>query len=75
MKNYPSYTARRVYDWNKEPLVFDVHRTALLLDVTEKTVKTWLQTGQLQGVKIGRKWLIDREYLRNLLQGTCQGVA
>ena len=60
---------RQVYDWDRLPVALDVHTLALIFDCTDDCIKKWLQAGRLQGVKIGRKWIVDRDYLRQVIAG------
>ena len=60
---------RTVSNWDKLPVVLDVHTVALIFDVSDQTVKTWLQTGKLKATKVARKWVIDRDYIRGIVQG------
>ena len=60
---------RQVYDWDRLPVALDVHTLALIFDCTDDCIKKWLQSGRLQGVKIGRKWIVDRDYLRQVIAG------
>jgi len=43
--------------------LFTPEETAAKLKVTMRTVKRWLQSGQLQGVKAGRRWRVRAEVL------------
>jgi len=60
---------RTVHNWEDLPLVLDRKTVALILGVSEQTVWNWLKSGQLQANRIGRSYLIDREYLRSIVQG------
>lgn len=60
---------RQVYSWEKLPLALDVHTVALIFNRTDDCIKKWLQTGKLRGVKVGRSWVIDRDYLRKVITG------
>lgn len=60
---------KQIYNWDQLPLVLDLQTTAFILGVTETTVKNWLYAGKLTGSKVGRKWLIDRDYIRDIVQG------
>jgi excisionase family DNA binding protein len=42
---------------------------AELLDVHLNTVLYWLQNGNLKGVKIGRRWRVKPEWLREFILG------
>jgi len=68
-KMYQYNKTRQVYAWEKLPLALDVHTVALIFNCTDDCVKKWLQSGKLQGVKIGRAWIIDRDYLRQVISG------
>ena len=70
---YQYNNSRQVYAWEKLPLALDVHTVALIFNCTDDCVKKWLQSGKLKGVKIGRAWVIDRDYLRQVISG--KGVA
>lgn len=60
---------KQVYNWERLPVSMDVHTTALVMGVTDETIKNWLRAGRLKGSKIGRKWIIDRDYLREIVRG------
>ena len=61
--------------WERLPVTLDLHTAALALGVTDSTVKRWLHNGTLQGAKIGRKWIFDRDYIRTLVQPVGSGRA
>jgi excisionase family DNA binding protein len=44
----------------RKPDILDVHGVAALLTVSTDTVYALLQSGQLPGRKVGRKWLTTR---------------
>lgn len=56
-----------INNWDKLPVVLDLHTVALIFNVTDVTVKNWIYNGQLEGVQIGRKWIFDKEYIKSLL--------
>lgn len=37
------------------------------LVVSPNTIRTWLRTGELKGIKVGRLWRIKESYLQELL--------
>jgi len=37
------------------------------LVVSPNTIRTWLRTGELKGIKVGRLWRIKESYLEDLL--------
>lgn len=55
-----------VNNWEKLPVILDLQTVALIFNVTETTVKTWIYKGQLTGSKIGHKWIFDKEYIKSL---------
>ena len=38
--------------------VFTPEQTAELLHVATKTIKDWLRSGELPGIKVGRQWRV-----------------
>ena len=63
------YKSQTISNWDKLPVVLDLQTVALIFDVTEVTVKNWLYKGALKGVKIGNKWLFDKDYIRSYISG------
>lgn len=57
-----------ISNWDKLPIVFDLHTVALIFDVTDVTVKNWLKQGNIIGFKIGRKWYFDKAYIKSLTE-------
>lgn len=57
---------RTVSNWDKLPVILDLRTVALIFNVTETTVKSWIYKGQLTGSKIGHKWIFDKEYIKSL---------
>lgn len=55
-----------ISNWDKLPVILDLPTVALIFNVTESTVKSWIYKGQLKGSKIGRKWVFDKEYIKSL---------
>ncbi len=47
---------------------FRVAEAARCLDVHERTVRRMCGRGELDGVKVGGRWRIDRDSLRDALQ-------
>lgn len=39
------------------------HQLAVLFQVQERTVLTWLRDGKVSGIKIGKVWRIPKSYL------------
>ena len=62
----------KIYNWDKLPLVLDTKTVALIFGVAPNTVKHWLYSGQLQGFKIGKKWLFDKAYIQSLTAAATQ---
>lgn len=68
----PGGKKRTVHNWEDLPLVLDRFTVAIIFDVNEQTVFNWLKSGKLKANRIGNKYLIDRDYIRSLVQ---QGVS
>lgn len=49
--------------------VITVSQAAKLLHVTEQTVRAGCRRGELPGVHVGRRWLLNAEKLKALLRG------
>lgn len=65
------YKSQTISNWDKLPVVLDLHTVSLIFDVTEVTIKNWLYKGTLKGTKIGNKWLFDKEYIKAVVSGNC----
>lgn len=53
-------------EWDK---LLTPEEAAVILRVTPKTVRDWLNKGELKGVKVGKLWRIKESDLRALLAG------
>lgn len=49
--------------------LYNLKDIAELLKVTERTLLTYLKEGKLKGQKIGGKWIITEENLKNFING------
>lgn len=56
-------------------IYFTVDEVAKQLQVLPATVREWLKSGQLKGIKIGRLWRIRQEELDKFLKGGYPGAA
>ncbi len=65
----PKWTSITTEDWDKLPTVLTTEQVAVLLQKSVDTVKKHLRSGDISGMKLGKDWLIDREKLRQKLQG------
>jgi excisionase family DNA binding protein len=54
--------------------LFTPEETAAKLKVTMRTVKRWLQSGQLHGVKAGRGWRVRADAVEAFLQDSIKMV-
>ena len=63
------YKSQTISNWDKLPVVLDIHIVALIFDVTEVTIKRWIYKGALKGTKTGNKWVFDKEYIKALISG------
>ena len=52
-----------------------VREVAERLDVSSKTVYTWLRGGVIQGTKVGNTWRVSEETLGELLAPTASATA
>lgn len=62
---------RPYYDWDKMPTLLKTPHLAILFGTDERTVRSWLQAGQIPGAgKIGeRVWFVERDMLRRYFTG------
>jgi len=58
--------------WDTVPLILDVYMAADLLSVHRNTIMAMLKDGRLEGVKVGRAWRIEKQAIRDLLDGRTQ---
>jgi excisionase family DNA binding protein len=58
----------------EEEELLTVKEAALRLKVTEKTIKAWLNKGQLKGYKAGRQWRITPGAIQEFLQANRPGT-
>lgn len=63
---------KTINNWDKLPVVLDLQTVALIFNVTEPTVKSWIYKGKLKGSKIGHKWIFDKEYIKSITN--CKAV-
>lgn len=56
-----------INNWDKLPVVLDLKTVSIIFDVTELTIRRWLSKGYIVGVKIGNKWLFDKNYIKSLV--------
>lgn len=61
------FKTKTISNWDKLPVALDTETVALIFDVTQTTVKNWIYSGTIQGRKIGRKWIFDKQYIKSLL--------
>lgn len=61
------YKNQVINNWDKLPVILDLQTVALIFNVTEVTVKHWIYKGTLKGLKIGNKWIFDKEYIKSLV--------
>lgn len=57
-----------INNWDKLPVILDLNTVALIFGVTEVTIKKLLYNGELKGKKLGKKWVFDKEYIKNYAQ-------
>lgn len=57
-----------VTNWDSLPVVLNLTDVSLIFDVTEVTVKHWLYSGKIQGLKMGNKWFFKKDYIMSLFE-------
>lgn len=50
-------------------VMYDIKEVAAILEVTTRTVHTYLKDGRLKGQKVGGKWKITKENLEAFCNG------
>lgn len=68
------FKTKTISNWDKLPVALDTETVALIFDVTQTTVKNWLYNGTIQGRKMGRKWIFDKQYIKSLLNSERSGT-
>ena len=53
---------------NKNLGYFGIADLAQLFGTHSETIRRWARAGNIQGKRIGRKWLFSKEYIRKLLE-------
>ena len=54
---------------NKEIIVYTVPELCELLSMTPQSVRKYLNDGKIKGRKVGGKWLVSKEALKEFLNG------
>lgn len=67
IKSIKKWTPYR--DWDQLDLVLDVEQLCAVLRITEPTALKLLQSGEIPGWQIARRWRISRDALRAKLEG------
>ena len=67
IKSIKKWTPYR--DWGQLDLVLDVEQLCAVLRITEPTALKLLQSGEIPGWQIARRWRISRDALRAKLEG------
>lgn len=55
-----------ISNWDKLPVVLNLHTVALIFDVSEVTIKHWIYDGTIKGSKVGKNWYFDKSYIISL---------
>lgn len=56
-----------ISNWDKLPIVLNLHTVALIFDVSEVTVKHWIYDGTIKGSKMSKNWYFDKSYIKSLI--------
>lgn len=54
--------------WLEDGSILTVEEAAKIIKVSPKTVRDWLRSGQLRGLKAGKQWRILRQDLESFMQ-------
>lgn len=60
-------------DWEQLDLVLDVEQLCAVLRISEPTALKLLQSGEIPGWQVARRWKISRDALRAKLEGKTDG--
>ena len=61
---------KRCYvSWDSVPVMLSLSEASVLLRMPEDTVRKHLESGVLPGIKIGRKWRIEKTKLQSMFKG------
>lgn len=50
-------------------VLFDLKEASKALGLTERTIRTYINSNRIRAVKIGRKWMISQEALEAFCRG------
>lgn len=50
-------------------VAYDVHELSELLQLQERTVREYIASGKLRGRKLGKRWYVSQEALREFFNG------
>ena len=59
---------RIIRSWESLPLILTVADVCRLLEISKPTALKLLNEGTLSGKKLGNKWVVDKENLKNYLR-------
>ena len=65
---------QRIHNWDQLPLVLDLHTVALILGVTEVTLKRWIYNGTIKAKKHGKLWHFNKEYVKRYVDVLEEGL-
>ena len=58
----------------KTPIeVYTLDEVADILQITRRTIYTWIKEGRIKAFKVGRYWRVRREELDRILEGSAGG--
>lgn len=66
----PMRFTKTFMDWDRMPVLLDMEQTCCVLMCSDVTVVKHIQMGHFKGNKLGNKWRIDRDSLREFFQKT-----
>lgn len=60
-------------DWDRMPVLLDLEDACCLLRRADVTVVNYIKRGYIKGNKIGNRWMIDRDSVREYFQKSMEG--
>lgn len=57
-------------DWDRIPVLLEITDVCCLLRCADVTVVKYIKQGKIKGNKLGNRWLIDRDSVREYFQNS-----
>ena len=59
----------RQLNQGEDPKVYDLKEVGQILNVCNRTLLRYIDSGKLKAVKLGKKYIVTKENLENLING------